>query len=262
LAQIGTQLGNPLRWERHYLSGSSIRERAALPDPVGPFDAALVTEQHDVLSSLAWNDTLLQLGGWQERIVAANPGVSTYFYVPWLAIDDKYHPTRWIAYERAAFHVWQCITTYVNEDRARQGLSDRIATIPANLALAYLVEQVHQGSRLPGMETAGMRASLDGLFTDNVHLTRLGSFYVAVVSYMGMSGLEPQQPGTEQERFLAGTAIRFFNSRAHENRAMRVADCQRYLRTSFLDDYLSYSRRSWWNATRLRRAMASSPLFK
>jgi hypothetical protein len=262
LAQISAQLGMPLHWERHYLPGSSIRDRAHLPLPTGTFDTAMITEQHDVLSSLAWNDSQQQLRGWQDRMVAANPGAATFFYVPWLAMDDRNDPTRWIAYERAAFHVWQCINTQVNQDLASHGRTDRIATIPANLALAYLVGQMQRGARIPGMEGAGLRASVDGLFTDGVHLTPLGSYYVAVVSYMGMSGLEPEQPGTGQERFLADTAIRFFNSRAHETRAMRGADCQRYMRTSFLDDYLSYSRRSWWGALRMRRAIASSPPFK
>ena len=255
MQQIAMQLGSPLQWERHYISGSSIRERATLPMPTGRFDAALVTEQHDVLSSLLWNDTLQQTRGWQDRIIAANPGATTFFYVPWLSIDDKVDPSRWIAYERAAFHVWQCIATHVNEDLARHGRTDRIATIPANLALAYLVEQVHQGNHIPGMETAA-------LFADNVHLTGLGSYYIAVVSYLSMTGLRPERlPGTEQERFLADTAIRFIASRAHVGSALRVADCQRYVRESFLEDYLGYSRRSWWKSVRMRRAIGSRELF-
>ena len=262
LGQIGAQLGTTLQWERHYLPGSSIRDRAVLPDPVGSFDTALVTEQHDVLSSIAWNDTLLQLRAWQDRVIAGNPGAATFFYVPWLAIDDKDHPARWVAYERAAFHVWQCIATRTNEDLARSGRADRIATIPANLALAYLAEQLQQGRRMPGMETAGLRASMDSLFTDDVHLTPLGSYYVAVVSYLGISGLLPRRlPGTVQERFLADTAISFIESRAGEGRAMRVADCKRYVSDSFLDDYLGYSRRSWWSSMRMRRAIAASSLF-
>jgi hypothetical protein len=57
-------------------------------------------------------------------------------------------------------------------------------------------------------------------------------------------------------------AGRVHESRAHETRAMRVADCQRFLRASFLDDYLSYSRRSWWSSLRLRREISAVSLSK
>jgi hypothetical protein len=195
-------------------------------------------------------------------MIAGNPGAATFFYVPWLAMNDKNDPTRWVAYERAAFHIWQCMVTRINQDLAADGRGDRIATIPANLALAYLAAQLQQGSRLPGLEAAGLRASMDGLFSDTVHLTPLGSYYMAVITYMGMSGLPPGRPASEQERFLAGMAGRFLESRAHETRAMRVADCQRFLRASFLDDYLSYSRRSWWSSLRLRREISAVSLSK
>jgi hypothetical protein len=242
LSRIGAARDSPLQWERHYIPGSSIRDRSDIPVPEGVYDASLITEQHGLISSMVWSDTVRQLRAWHDRMIAKNPEAVTFFYVPWLSIDDKNDPRRWIAYERAASHVWQCIVTRINMDLAQQGRKDRIATIPANLALAYLVERLQAGELIPNAAQPSFRVSVDSLIRDNVHLTELGSFYVALISYASMTGDSLEDvPGSPQERFLADVASRFLTDRTKDRRAMTATNCHRYIQETFHADYWEYA---------------------
>jgi len=140
LAAIAASLGHPLQWNRQYMVGSSIRARvrgakappgetgwsgyhqgsnrdsenmdvlAELRQPRtvtgGPYDVLLITEEHGLLGTMVWNDTVRYLRHYHDRFIDANPAGRTLFYESWLGLDDKNDPRRWIAYERAASPIW------------------------------------------------------------------------------------------------------------------------------------------------------------
>ncbi|MGC4029178.1 MAG: hypothetical protein QM696_09925 [Steroidobacteraceae bacterium] len=253
---LAARAGNPLRWERLHLFGSSIRQRTLAPLADGPQDALLITEQHTLLGNLMWNDTPRHLRQWADALHAGNPHAVTYFYVPWLSIDDRNDPSRWIAYEKAAAHVWQCMVTRVNVQLADEGRRDRIVTIPASLALVDLIAHLAAGAVLPGASAATPREAIDRVMADEVHLTPLGSFYMALVSYLGMTGLPPRgidpdllaeplvpEVSPEQARWLLHAATAFFASHATKRGIALDSDgCRRYLEESFIDDYWRYVR--------------------
>ncbi len=270
---LAERAGRPLSWERLHIFGSSIRQRSPARLPAGSHDALLITEQHTLLGNLMWNDTPRHLREWSDVLRAGNPRGVTYFYVPWLSIDDRNDPSRWIAYETAAAHVWQCVVTRINAQRAGEGGDDRIVTIPASLALVHLIGHLAAGAALPGVSAATPRESIDQVMADEVHLTPLGSFYMALVSYLGMSGQSPQslEPllaeqvvagvSPEQARSLLQVAAVFLAARAADRAVLDSDGCRRYLEESFIDDYWRYVRvaqlapeigflRSGWSAWR------------
>ncbi len=194
VARIAASLGQPLRWSRHHLAGSSIGQRnqqmpQALQD--GPYDTLIVTEQHTLIGNLVWNDSVRQLRRLHDRFIDGNARGQTWFYASWLNLDTRDDPRRWIAHERAATPLWQCITTRINLSLTAEKRSDLIAFLPAGALLAALVERATQGGGIAGLGTASPRAAIDRLFRDDVHLTPLGSYFMSLVVYATLFDRSP-----------------------------------------------------------------------
>lgn len=264
LQQIAASLGSPLQWQREYLEGSSIRARVAKGQAnLAGFDALVITEQHGLLGSLMWNDTVGELRRYHERFIAANPAGRTWFYEPWLSLDDPADPRRWIAYERAASPVWQCVVL------AAQGSTRRIEPLPAGVALARLVERATQGAGLAGISGASVRETMQRLFIDDVHLTPLGSYYMALVVYATLADRSPQ--GAWAPDGVTASAAASLQTAAWEavqaergaRRPRTLAQCRDALHDGFIATHWSYVRDAqwktqdaaplrWWRWARLR----------
>jgi hypothetical protein len=116
--------------------------------------------------------------------------------------------------------------------------------LPANLALAQLVERADSGLR-------------SRLFIDDVHLSPLGSSYIALFAAMSMFGPTQSAPpaaGDADTRLLQEQARNFLGTPPPAATLTREG-CRRYLRESFLDDYWSFVRTgSAWQRWRMKRA--------
>ena len=284
LQAIASSLGTPLQWNRQYAVGSSIKARSRGADGAAPwsgyragvdkagqpidvlaelkqpagiqgrYDTLVITEQHGLLGSLTWNDTVRHLRHFHDRFAEANPGGTTYFYEPWLGLDNKSDPKRWVAYERAASPVWQCIATRINTSLAAEGRTGRIRSVPVALALAGLVDQATQGKGLAGVSKATVRATVDSLVNDNVHLTETGSYFAALVTYSfiwGRSpegGWRPQAVSPQTAGALQRASWEFADNHARSHVPLTLAQCQETLRRSFIRHYWGYSRDVSWIA--------------
>ncbi len=259
------------RWERKYQMGSSIKDRGPVAMPGGPYDALLITEMHSLISVLAWHDTAAQLRLWHDPLLRENPAARTYFFVPWLTVDDLDQPEQWLAYEAAASHVWRCTVAAANQLEPQRGESQQIIVLPANEALAYLVKQL-QGR-------ANYGAAVRTIFSDRVHLTPLGHFYSALVSYLALGGqvealtaawnsAPPQGIALAQAQELLAVASAFHQEQAQPTRVLDPARCADFMRSSFFDDFWRYSQRvlksegvsssaAAWRTWKTRRAAKS-----
>jgi hypothetical protein len=256
IAMIAASLGAPLQsWRQHTPHGSSIRDRLALGGPARPgpgFDTLLVTEQHTLIGNLVWNHSARELRRLHDDFIASNPQGKTWFYAPWL--NRGADTQRWIAYERAASPVWQCLTTSVNTDLAASGRSEHIAFMPAAALLAGLVERAQRGD-VPGVGVAQ-------LFRDDVHLTALGSYFMSLAVFATLFDRSPV--GAAIPSGLDGSAARALQDAAwalvQQERAQRealsAADCRRRTQ-AFVTPYAAYVRdvidrprdgavRAWW----------------
>lgn len=286
LAAIASGFGFQFSWNRQHLEGSSIRQRsrgdasgnapwagyaqgfdranrpidvlAELGRPVlhadQPYDALLITEQHSLLGTLVWNETLRHLRDFHDRFIERSPNGVTYFYESWLSLDSKDDPKRWIAYERAAAPVWRCIVEQTNLAIAAEGRQDRIQSLPAALALAGLIERATQGADLPGITRGSVRATVDSLVADDVHLTRLGNYYMALVTFAYTSRQSPRgawhpaEITAEQAQALQEVAATV--AAQPQPAAMPLATCRDYVRKSFMWTYLGYTDATHWRRER------------
>lgn len=277
LARIAESLGTPMQWNRQYMVGSAIKQRARGRDNetgwagysmgdnregrgmnvveelrTRPYDALVITEQHGLIDSLVWHDTVRHLRHYHELLIAGNPRGRTYFYEPWLGIPGKTEVQRWIAYERAASPLWQCVATRINEALATEGRSDRIASLPAALALAELVERATQGPGIDGVTATSVEGTVDRLFDDNVHLRPLGAYYVALVVYAAVferspqgawapEGVSPAQ-ATSLQRVAGETIARY----RVESRPLAAPACAAALSGTFVGLYFDHMRDDYW----------------
>lgn len=260
VAAIAASLGSPVVWRQHTPAGSSIRERSAVaaawPTVAGEtmVDTMLVTEQHTLIGNIVWNDSVRQLRRLHERLIAGNPRARTWLYASWLNLDDKTDPRRWIAYERAASPLWQCIATRIDTSLEAEGRADRIAFLPAGALLAALVERTLQ-QRVPGVSVAS-------LFRDDVHLTPLGSYFMSLVVYATLferspaGAAVPEGLDTLAARALQSVAWDLVQQERAQRETLSLPACQERLR-GFVAPYAAYVRdaidrpragalRAWW----------------
>lgn len=287
LTSIAASLGLNVLWNRQYLEGSSIKQRSLglalynarltsdsqgldylnrpidVPSelrrpsrhPDQPYDTLVITEQHNLLGTLAWNGTVRYLRDYHDEFIKHNSDGRTYFFEPWLSLDDKGDPSRWIAYERAAAPVWRCIVEQMNRVFVAEGRRDRMVSLPAALALAYLIERAApHGPGLPSITRSTMRSTLDSLFVDDVHLTRLGNYYIALVTFAYMfrkspvGAWHPADVNIEQAKALQDVAATVTG--VPQPAAMPIAACRDYVLRSFMWTYLSYSDVTHWRKER------------
>ncbi|MBD2750537.1 hypothetical protein IC232_28200 [Microvirga sp. BT688] len=284
LAMIADSLGTPAVWNQQNLFGSSIRERvrgrgagetgwagysqgenrngAGLnvidelrqPKTIGSdrYDALIITEQHTLLGSLIWNDTVRYLRHFHDRLIDGNPEATSYLYHSWISLNDKDDPTRWIAYEREAYWAWQCVAVRINQSLAAEGRTDRVLPLPAAASLAALVERATRGAGLPGISGSSVRQTMDRLFRDDVHLTSLGTYYTALVSYATvyrrspLGAWAPSDIEEAQAALLQQMAWTFVTESAGEKSAASLEACRAFVSETFVYTYWSYVRDTYW----------------
>lgn len=290
LAAIAKHQGLAWDWQRQYIVGSSILDRSAglrgtapwsgyrsganregkeldllqelrtagaSPEP---YSTLLITEQNGVLGGLVWNDTVRHLRHFHDRFIDANPRGTTWFYESWLGIDDKGNPGRWIAYERAASPVWRCVATRINRSLEAEGRADRIVALPAGRALAHLIERTTQAPGAAGLSGGPLdtpearRAVVDRFVADDVHLTPLGSYYIALVTSAALTGASsasnwaPAEVDATTAAALQREATAFVEAWRREAPPEDLAACRRHLQRDFIRIYWSYVRDKEWVA--------------
>ncbi|MBZ4395863.1 MULTISPECIES: hypothetical protein [unclassified Myxococcus] len=173
-------------------SGMDVVQELLSPRTLGTgekYDTLLITERHDLLGTIEWENTIGYLRHFHDRLIAGNPRAVTYFYHTWLDID-KANPSRWIAYEKNAQVAWECVSSKVNLTLQAEGRADRVRALPGGAALVDLVERVIAGE-VPGI-TGTTSQRLNVLFSDNVHLTNLGAYFMAAVHHASVFRSSPE----------------------------------------------------------------------
>lgn len=148
------------------------------------YDTLVVTEGAELLNSIYYLDTVRYLRHMHERLHEGNAAANTYFYQPWYTIANKASPGAWVANERAMAPVAQCVATRINTSLAHEGRSDRVIPLPANLALATLVERAAAG-QVPGL------AGASAVFNDSIHLSPAGIYFMSQVTYASVFRRSP-----------------------------------------------------------------------
>jgi hypothetical protein len=211
------------------------------------YDTLVLTERHDLVNTLMWEDTVRYTRHFHDRLVAGNAAANSYLYHSWLPINNKYDPSSWVGYERTAAKAWQCTAARVNVSLAATGRGDRMTYLPAGLALADLVEQAAVSGWVAGVSSGNAAQTIDRLFTDSLHLSPLGEYYMALVSYASVyrrspvgawvpSGVTAEQANALQN--LAWQSVsNYYNSASEPG----MDQCQAVMRDQVCSAYATYS---------------------
>jgi hypothetical protein len=278
MESVASSLGTPMAWNEQNIGGSPMRVRTRgnwLDDPsfsgyrtgnnrnganmdvvaefLNPqtlggqrYDTLVLTERHDIVNTLMWEDTVRYTRHYQDRLVAGNGAANGYLYHSWLPINNKYDPSSWIAYERTVAKAWQCTAARVNVSLAAAGRGDRMTYLPAGLALTTLVENAVYGW-VPGISGGGAAATVDRLFYDSLHLTPLGEYYLALVSYASVyrrspvGAAVPSGVTAEQASGLQNLAWQAVSNYYNNASAPNMDQCQAAMRNEVCSAYANYS---------------------
>lgn len=153
------------------------------------YDALLITERHDIMDVIRWENTNSLLHHYHNRLLSGNAQGETFFYHSWLDIDPN-EPQDWIGFETLMLNAWECVADKVNLILADEGKTQAINVIPAGWALANLLQHIFD-DEVPGFTGTDME-KIDDLFNDTVHLNVEGIYYVAAVSFAIVNKRSPE----------------------------------------------------------------------
>ncbi|MFN7023140.1 MAG: hypothetical protein ACK4QP_01165 [Pseudorhizobium sp.] len=169
--------------------GLDIAEELARPAGGTPYDAVVLAEGHNLLGMILWENAIGYLRDFHDRLVAGNPRAKTFYYHSWLGLN-KQDPKPWLAHEDNAAEVWQCVAEKVRLTLEGDDKPAEILILPAGSALAELVRHTVSG-QISGFE-GSVEKRLNRIFVDDVHLTDIGIYYLAAVTYASIFQLTPE----------------------------------------------------------------------
>jgi hypothetical protein len=164
----------------------NILQELASPTAIGAsenYDTLIVTERHDIMDVIQWEDTVPLLRHYHDRLREHESAVRTLFYQSWPDIDRS-NPQEWIAYQTEELAAWECAASKVNLSLQRDSAPQAVSVLPVAVALAKFVERVLAGT-VPGA------TGLDAVFTDDVHVTELGAYVAAAAAYSATFQVSP-----------------------------------------------------------------------
>ncbi len=228
-------------------TGMDAASELANPQTLGGerYDTLILAERHDLANVLMWEDTVRYARHYHERLVTGNARANSYVYHAWLEVTNKNDPSAWINYERAAAPAWQCVAARVNQSLAGSGRSDRMAYLPAGLALANLVERATR-SGVAGISGGSVGETMNRLFSDNVHLTSTGVYYMALVNYASVyrrspvGAWAPAGVSAEQARSLQDIAWQSVADHYNSAGTPSMSQCQAVMREQYCSAFASY----------------------
>lgn len=145
----------------------------------GDYAAVILTEMVELKDAIRYHDPARALADWARLARGARPDVRVYLYETWHRWDD---PAGWatrVAQDRAA--LWE--DGLLRPAMAQAGVGT-IHVIPGGQVMAAVVAAAEAG-QVPGVAGRG------ALFSDQIHLTDLGAFVVALVHLAVLTGRNP-----------------------------------------------------------------------
>jgi len=169
--------------------------------PAGNYNRLIVTEAVPLQNHLTWSNTYTAANNFYNYAKNNNNGVPVKFYIyeTWHCINTGIpnsnpnfpngcwydntanSPIQWQPRLQADFPLWSGIVTHV---RNQNPGDNQIWMVPAGQAFYNLTTQINAGN-VPGI------SSFRDLFSDDIHLTNAGNYFVACVMYATIYGESP-----------------------------------------------------------------------
>lgn len=170
-------------------SAEGVDARAVLPE--GGIDHLILTEAIPLINHTTWSDTEVYAQAFFGLAAAANPQVQVYVQETWHSLlsgtgatvpHDDGANVPWRDRLDADLPVWEGIVQAVAAGNSYPDAS--IKLIPAGQAMALLHDEIAAG------KVAGL-TDVSVLFSDDIHLSDMGHYFVAMVQYGVITGKNP-----------------------------------------------------------------------
>ncbi|WP_373946874.1 family 16 glycosylhydrolase [Paracoccus marcusii] len=176
--------GAPLRvsWNDHdRVHAQGVDSHQALA--TGKYDALILTEAVPLETNVQWNDTSGYALKFLTLAHATNPGIQSYLYETWNGFDFFNGDLKaWRASLDRFSPIWEGVVDKVNA--ARPTGSKEMLLVPAGQAMANLYDAIEAG-KIPGV------SSIRHFFTDDIHPTDAGYYFVTMVHQATLYGKDP-----------------------------------------------------------------------
>jgi hypothetical protein len=217
-------------------AGLNVAEELRQPRRLAPgdkYDVLVVTERHDLPAIARKERTAFYLTDMAKHLLAGNADAEVLLYHTWLHVNLD-APWPWIDYERAVSPMWECVASRANLDLPARGDVPRVRVLPGGSAFAELAAALWDG-KVPGVAANSPGARVRLLFSDNVHMSNVGRYFVALVHYAVLFGRSPEGApvlapiSLETGRYMQTLAWQFVSSYGQRaNAAVRrdMATCR------------------------------------
>jgi hypothetical protein len=179
--------GAPLRFNlENGANAEGVDARAEIAK--GETDVLILTEAIPLAEHLKWNDTSGTIAAYAGLAKAANPEARVFVYETWhsrssgpgtVIENDPGAGMPWRDRLSADLPLWEGAV----QDAKAKGAD--VSLVPAGQAMARLADAVEAG-QVPRI------ASMDEFFSDDIHLSDKGKYFVALVHIAAISGKSPE----------------------------------------------------------------------
>jgi hypothetical protein len=231
-------------------AGLDVAEELRQPRRLAPgdkYDVLVVTERHDLPAIARKERTAFYLVDMAKHLLAGNPDAEVLLYHTWLNVDTD-APWPWINYERAVSPMWECIASRANLDLPARGDLPRVRVLPGGSALAELAAALWDG-KVPGVAASTPGARVRLLFSDNVHMSEVGRYFIALVHYAVLFGRSPEGAAipaplsAETGRYMQTMAWQFavsYGERANAAARRDMATCRSLMQNEVCPAYVAF----------------------
>jgi len=189
-ARVAAQIinGAPLKFNFENSAGAEgVDGKAELAK--GETEVLILTEAIPLAAQIQWNDTAGQIAAFAALAREANPDVRVFVYETWhsrnsapgaVVEGDPGAGVAWRDRLTADLPLWERVV------RGGAAKADtKIGLVPGGQAMALLADAVAAGD-VPGV------TSMDDFFSDDIHLTPKGTYYMALVNLAAITGKSPE----------------------------------------------------------------------
>lgn len=231
-------------------SGINVAEELRQPRRLASgdrYDALVVTERHDLPDIARKERTAFYLTDMARHLLAGSPDAEVLLYHTWLHLDTD-APWPWIEYERAVLPMWECIASRANLDLPARRDIPRVRVLPGGAALAELAAALWDG-KVPGIAGTPPGERVRLLFSDNVHMSDAGRYFIALVHYAVLFGRSPEGAtvpaslAPETGRFMQTLAWQHalaYGHRANADARRDMATCRALMQSQICPAYAAF----------------------
>lgn len=154
----------------------------------GGFDVLVLTESVPRYQQII-DETYAYADSFYRFAIAANPGIRIYLYEDWHCLlsgtptgcDYDVNSLPWRQRLTADLPMWESVVDTLN---ARFSPEVPVCLIPGGQGLAALYDSIQAGV-VPGL------TSINQIFSDNIHLTDVGKYFIACIHFATIHGTSP-----------------------------------------------------------------------